>query len=182
MNFDLGLKLYIMVTTFLVMALSVMFLIVSILFVFTLQKFYVRGQPLLNNHKGRILYGAVCAIMICMSASAVTNNRTLIANTFLLFSIIAAILALFYIKQLSNEAQLSTINDTNGNFALKLDDVRLGQMQLTKTFQGLCIAYVSIATLTFVGGMLFTFSFNDEMSEVSVKASTPSTPMRKSYF
>lgn len=177
MTISLGFKLYMFLSVLFVMALSVFLLIISILFTYALQKFYVNGHPLLNTNNGRVLYGSLVAMMICMSASAVTNNRSVISLTFMLFSIIAAIVALVHINKLKSDAVLSVLLPS-GHLEVRPDET-LGKMKLTNTFRVFAIVYVVISSLSWLGGMTYASSYNDDAEKFVGKIYGG---QRRSYF
>lgn len=151
-------KLLTFVMVFVIMVLGIFVFLSSIIYCYTLQKFYIKGQPLLNTPEGRTLYAAVISMMICLAAAACTNNRSVHSVTFIFLFAISGIVALGQIKKIKHHAQLYFL-DVNGT--LQTNGHTLGKIGLTQTFSGITIAAVIVGLLVWLLGMMIAFSFID---------------------
>jgi len=157
-NIPKGVAITLMVAIFLLCALALVYLIVGILYLYMLQKFYIQGSglSLLNNHDGKVLYGSLVAAFICFAAAACTNNRSPVALTFMLLASIAIIIAVAKMKQLESSAVLMYLLG-NGEFTpidpLKGKETFLKELNIHKVMFGLSIALVVITVVTWFFGM-----------------------------
>lgn len=144
-----------MVLIYVLSIICLIFLIVGILYLYMLQKFYINGVSLLNTHNGKVLYGSLVASFICFAAAACTNNRSPVSLNFMLLAVIAIIIAIAYMRKIQRHAVLAYLLP-NGTMSLTGPNghpTHLAHLQIHKTMQGLSMAIVIIAIATWFFGM-----------------------------
>jgi hypothetical protein len=162
-SFNTPMKLLMFLMVLVIMVLGIFVFLSSILYCYMLQKFYINGQPLLNNADGRTLYAAVVSMMICLAAACCCNNRSVHSLSFILFFAISAIVALSHIQKIKKHAFLYVLH-TDGT--LQKQNMTLGQMKLTGTFQAISISAIAIGAIVWLLGMMLAVSVDKLPQEV----------------
>lgn len=175
-----GVSIPSMILIYVLSITALFYLVVGILYLYMLQKFYMQGSglSLLNTHNGKVLYGSLVAAFICFAAATCTNNRSPVSLHFMLIAAIAIIVAIVYMKKLQDPAilmyllpqgDLSPINPASGKMT------HLGGLKIHKLMFGLSIAIVILIAVTWFFGMYIAvyprrdslrMSFNGGLNEV----------------
>jgi len=162
-EYSTAMKLFMLIMVFIIMVLGIFVFLSSILYCYMLQKFYIDGQPLLNNQNGRTLYAAVVAMMISLAGAVCSNNRSVVSVQFLLFFVVSGIVALSHIQKIKKHAYLYVLTPDG---MLQRQDLPLGQMKLTAIFSWITGSAVIISGFVWLFGMMLAFSMDSVPASV----------------